>query len=61
MTEPEYSNKATEIYNEIQQMTNINTATRDNLLNQIENKPREQVWAEKGFTNDYLQGMRCLE
>jgi hypothetical protein len=43
------------------QMTNISTATKTNIINQIHNKPREQVRAEKGFTNDYLQGMRCVE
>ena len=61
LTQSEYLTKVADIQNEIMQMTNISTATKTNIINQIHNKPREQVRAEKGFTNDYLQGMRCVE
>lgn len=42
-------------------MANISSSTKANLINEIHNKPREAVRAQKGFTNDYLQGMRCIE
>ncbi len=61
MTQTEYLHKAAEVQKEIMQMNNISATTKSNLINQIQNKPWEQVWAEKGFTNDYLHGMRCIE
>ncbi len=61
LTQGEYLNKAVDVQNEIMKMTNISATTKTNLINQIQNKPREQVRAEKGFTNDYLQWMRCIE
>ncbi len=42
-------------------MTHISTSTKSSLINEIHNKPRETVRAQKGFTNDYLHGMRCIE
>lgn len=61
LTQAEYLTKVADVEKEILQMSNITSATKSNLINQIHNKPWEQVRAEKWFTNDYLQGMRCIE
>jgi len=61
LTQAEYLTKVADVQKEIMQMTNISQWTKINLIHEIQSKPREQVRAEKGFTNDYLQGMRCLE
>ncbi|MFA7298701.1 MAG: hypothetical protein WC010_03595 [Candidatus Absconditabacterales bacterium] len=61
LTQSEYLTKVVDVQKEILQMTNISEGTKINLINEIHNKPREQVRTEKGFTNDYLQGMRCVE
>jgi hypothetical protein len=61
LTQTEYLTKVHEVQSEIMQMSNLSTTTKTNLINELNKKPWEQVWVEKGFTNDYLQGMRCIE
>ena len=61
LTNLEYLNKVVDWENQIMQMANISATTKANLINQIHNKPREQVWAQKWFVNDYLHWMRCIE
>lgn len=61
LTQTEYVTKIADVQKEIIQMTNISTTTKANLINEIQNKPWEHVRAQKWFTNDYLQGMRCIE
>jgi len=61
LTQSEYLTKVADVQKEILQMTHISTTTKANLITEINQKPRELVRAEKWFTNDYLQGMRCVE
>lgn len=61
LTNAEYLAKVADTEKEILQMTHISTSTKSSLINEIHNKPRETVRAQKGFTNDYLHGMRCIE
>lgn len=61
LTQTEYLNKINEVQNNIMNMTNLSTTTKTNIISELHKKPREQVRAEKGFSNDYLQGMRCWE
>ena len=61
LTNTEYLNKLNEVQSNILQMNNLSTATKTDLINQLHQRPREHVRAQKEFTNDYLQGMRCTE
>lgn len=57
----EYINKFNEVQQNISQMSNLSSQTKSNIINEIQRKPRENVRAQKWFSNDYLQWMRCIE
>lgn len=60
LTPEVYTDKIHTVIDNIKGM-NMDAWVKENILKQINARPREMNWETSNFTNDALHGMRCLE